>query len=88
MKFFFFHLFCENGDVCVKKKDLKSVVGDVGASSRWAEIGVKWKVSAFPDQAGCTDVPKRRKKGKDISMQGSCASPDERISSFYRLLDA
>lgn len=49
---------------------------------------VKWKVSVFPDQAGCTDVPKRRKKGKNISMQGSCASPDERISSFYRLLDA
>lgn len=49
---------------------------------------VKWKVSVFSDQAGCTDVPKSGKKGKNISMQGSFASPDERISSFYRLLDA
>lgn len=60
----------------------------MGASSRWAEMRVKWKVSVFPDQAGCTDVPKSRMKGKNISMQGSFASPDERISSFYRLLDA
>lgn len=63
-------------------------MSDVGASSRWAEMRVKWKVSVFPDQAGCTDVPKSRMKGKNISMQGSFASPDERISSFYRLLDA
>lgn len=48
----------------------------------------KWKGFSLP-WPGCWPCRSHvEEERENISMQGSVASPDERISSFYRLLDA